>query len=640
MNDFRNALKRNTIIQLYSDTYTTEGSKYLINSVVGRGGSSICYDVERISDHKRGKLKELYPISYGELKRDLGNHLIYNDCHDIVKHRLNFISAYNTLKQNNKTGAINNFIPDWDVLYSDNTGLGTPYVWMPNPEYGIRFDEYINNIKKKDATLLDVKNIIECISTLTQNIEILHSIGILHLDIKPSNFLILSTINQQYNTSSISLFDVNSIYSPISGTEYISSLGTLGFAAPELIRQKRNLTVSESTDIYSIGATLFYALTGKKYASLSDGPHKREDDREGKYICGYSYISSEINICSILNRFRYSINQDIFNKIINILKHCLNKAIGLRYQKCNELNKELREIIQILNKQIIDDNNPPQLIQGRYEILSVQGHSYGGDTSKIFYLAKDVYTNVPISIEQVKFINNNFDVQNFISRVEIERNLSHHALLNIRDIVAFDSTIYIVRPYAAVEDLDDFIRKNKCDYNMKLKLAKELCEILIYLASLSPQIVILSLSPQYIYVTSDIHIKLFDFSNPNVINQNIISISYNWQENYRPPEVWVKDLIDIRTNIYMFGEILYFIFTGLHRYSGVKDSEYDYNLEKLNEGNYISNKKLKNIIEKCTQYDPNDRYQNPKELMYDLEHIDDLPSKKCMFRRRKAPPKL
>jgi serine/threonine protein kinase len=71
---------------------------------------------------------------------------------------------------------------------------------------------------------------------------------------------------------------------------------------------------------------------------------------------------------------------------------------------------------------------------------------------------------------------------------------------------------------------------------------------------------------------------------------------------------------DARTDIYCLGATLYHLVTGMN------PCEPPYEIKPIREINPGLSAGLERIILKCTQRDPNDRYQSAAELMYALEH--------------------
>jgi serine/threonine-protein kinase len=86
-------------------------------------------------------------------------------------------------------------------------------------------------------------------------LAVAHELGIIHRDIKPSNLLI--TRDGRCKLTDFGLVRLDDPNHPMDFTE--KSVGTPHFMAPEVIRQESQ---GPALDIYSLGATLYYALTG------------------------------------------------------------------------------------------------------------------------------------------------------------------------------------------------------------------------------------------------------------------------------------------------------------------------------------------------------------------------------------------
>ena len=111
-------------------------------------------------------------------------------------------------------------------------------------------------------------------------LEFMHQRGIIHRDLKPQNILLQVTDNAPPAPSRlvarIADFGIAKKYSEAGGsllTQAGAFMGAPLFMPPEQMRDARN--VREPADLYSLGVTLYYLLTGKY---PYDFPTKREID--------------------------------------------------------------------------------------------------------------------------------------------------------------------------------------------------------------------------------------------------------------------------------------------------------------------------------------------------------------------------
>jgi hypothetical protein len=102
---------------------------------------------------------------------------------------------------------------------------------------------------------LPVKQAMDIAWDIASGLEALHAAGIVHRDIKPSNVLLGKDGTVKITDFGIAR-DVSELHR-LTATGDL--LGTLGFAAPE---QFAKTTVDGRADLYSLGVTLHYMLTG------------------------------------------------------------------------------------------------------------------------------------------------------------------------------------------------------------------------------------------------------------------------------------------------------------------------------------------------------------------------------------------
>ncbi|MCI5678661.1 MAG: hypothetical protein MR278_01550 [Bacteroidales bacterium] len=305
---------------------------------VGEGGSAICY--EAVCGNKTGRLKEFYPWQYGgnmRMKRTASHQLLpfhplkvkqfHGLCDVFAETYLKLEKAKKTNKNNE---VLNNFVPPYEVLYGlDENGVrGSVYIWTPDDKQGIGFDTYLAEVRKNPDEFgwKKLYEIVCIFYTLTDCVRVLHEAGFLHLDLKPSNFLIPFTGGRELNTRTISLFDVNTLYDIDSSIPMIA--GSKGTQAPE-VRKGR---ADNRSDIYSIGGMLFQAV-------IVD---ENDDDLQGRYFDGlYEFIEYLVEHSTLLRGSDFAGDRYVRYWLKTILKKCLARNPASRYGCCEELMKDL-----------------------------------------------------------------------------------------------------------------------------------------------------------------------------------------------------------------------------------------------------------------------------------------------------------
>lgn len=355
-------LKEGQKIQLSSKPGGHEKVTFEILKVIGIGSSAVCYEAVRESDGKIGKLKEFYPADvvtgsqryYYSLKRLDNGQLIPGKgterrfsslCED-------YLSAYKLLNkvtaENTRNQVLKNFIQNCEILYgcldmsAENNFLTRLIVGTKNEEFpeqatvyiwssgivGQSFDDYIKEIRKNPEKNADYRlhDILEVMIALTDGIKSLHTAGLLHLDIKPSNFIVAFDSDMNINASNISLFDVDTIYSAYS--EIPKLAGTKGFQAPEVKTGKAD----NRADLYSIGATLFNAIV------ISD------DIPDGLYNDAYyENIDQLVRHSKLIKGSESNSDVHLMKKLADILKKCLAVSRRNRYEGASQLLDDLKD---------------------------------------------------------------------------------------------------------------------------------------------------------------------------------------------------------------------------------------------------------------------------------------------------------
>lgn len=122
---------------------------------------------------------------------------------------------------------------------------------------GIIYLEYIKGVDLGKVRIenLSSKEKFSIIKQILDAIEISHSNGIIHRDLNPNNIMI--TDDKQVKVIDFGICKINDMIS----TETVYAFGTNAYSAPEVHQHSENAT--EKSDLYSIGAIIYYLFTGK-----------------------------------------------------------------------------------------------------------------------------------------------------------------------------------------------------------------------------------------------------------------------------------------------------------------------------------------------------------------------------------------
>ena len=260
------------------------------------------------------------------------------------------------------------------------------------------------------------------------------------------------------------------------------------------------------------------------------------------------------------------------------------------------------------------------VIDGKYKILNEIGH---GGMSNV-YLAINERANKPWAVKEVrKSLNKDFNLlrQSLIMETDLLKKLKHPNLPSIIDVIDSDENFLIVMDYIEGNTLERLLIEEGAQSQEKvIDWALQLCDVLNYLHTQAAPIIYRDMKPSNIMLKSDGSVVLIDFGTAREYKeQNVADTTFLGTNGYAAPEQFGgMGQTDARTDIYCLGTTLY------HLVTGHNPSEPPYEIYPITKWNPQLSTGLKSIIQKCTQKNPNDRYQTVKELQYDLKHYKDL----------------
>lgn len=260
------------------------------------------------------------------------------------------------------------------------------------------------------------------------------------------------------------------------------------------------------------------------------------------------------------------------------------------------------------------------IIDGKYKILNVIGK--GG--MSVVYLAMNERANKQWAIKEIRKDGvQNYDVvkQGLVAETDILKRLSHPNLPSIIDVIDCDDTFLIVMDYIEGKPLIDALMREGAQPQEKvIEWAKQICDVLGYLHSRKPPIIYRDMKPANVMLKPDGNIMIIDFGTAREYKTaSVADTTCLGTQGYAAPEQFGgHGQTDARTDIYCLGATLYHLLTGHNPCLP------PYEMYPIRQWNASLSSGLEEIILKCTQKNPNDRYQSCAELMYALEHYNEL----------------
>jgi len=269
------------------------------------------------------------------------------------------------------------------------------------------------------------------------------------------------------------------------------------------------------------------------------------------------------------------------------------------------------------------------ILGDRYELLEKIGE---GGMSEV-YKAKCHKLNrfVAVKILKKQFADNKEISQKFKREATAIANLSDANIVNVLDVGTQDDIDYIVMEYVSGKTLKELINySGKLTYNTTIKIALQIAKALD--CAHRNNIIHRDIKPQNILVTETGEVKVTDFGIAKSTDSQTITntTSIIGSAHYLSPEQAKGTYIDFRSDIYSFGIVLYEMVTGRLPFEG--ESPVTVALKHLQEEpvppkniNSAIPDSLNKLILKAIEKEPIKRYQNAKEIIQDLQKIQENP---------------
>ncbi len=412
---------------------------YIIDRVIGDGANSIVYEAHYIDNAYRRhdvRLKECYPFA-SDIQR-IGMELVWADATVSTDDKVAFTTAYHKLLDFQNTTKLRNSTAHIFDLCEAN---GTLYSVMDVNE-GQTFEQ------DKSKSLSDI---LKTTLALARVVEKYHNNGFLHLDIKPSNFLVIPETREL-----VILFDVDSVTTieNIKSGQVKCVPYSKGWAAPEQMQGKIN-KLCPATDIYSIGAILFQKVMGRAVENEDIGVFA-DWDFEGELFD--------------------DVNPAIKRLLREIFKKTLAANIKRRYQTTSELIDALDNALLVADqKQYIISNVPASYIDfvGRKYELSMIHNAFDSGTKALFIqgfagigkseIAKKYVEEAKLKYDAIVFHHYTGHLKDVIKTLSVANNTEEITLSKAKILCQNAKVLFVIDNYDSKEyddildDMDSYL---------------------------------------------------------------------------------------------------------------------------------------------------------------------------------------
>ena len=267
-----------------------QGGKYRIIKSIGRGGFGITYLAEQVMAERKVCIKEFFPKDYYHRDSDTNTLTLTSNgfAESMNRFKAKFIKEAQTIANLDHA----NIIHIHDVFEENDTA----YYVMEYIEGGSLHDI----VKERGA--LPESLALKYIRDVALALDHIHEQSINHLDVKPGNIM----VRTKGDSCILIDFGLSKHYDAGGNQTSSTPVGVShGFAPFEQYKSGGVKDFSPSTDIYSLGATLYYLVTGTVPPSATDM------GREGVEVPSNLSLGVQRAIRSAMNYWREDRPQSI-----------------------------------------------------------------------------------------------------------------------------------------------------------------------------------------------------------------------------------------------------------------------------------------------------------------------------------------
>jgi len=373
-----------------------------------------------------------------------------------------------------------------------------------------------------------------------------HKKNVVHRDLKPSNIKIGID-----NVVKIMDFGIAKVMDSSVLTSMLTLKGTVEYMSPEQCQE--GVSEEKESDIYSFGIILYEMVTGEvpfssQYWYNVLRQHMEEKPRNPRQL--NAHIPEELDVC--------------------IMK-CLEKDPAKRFSSMEELGKAVEESV---SKVSADDTvlGCNQVIEGRYRLDKRLTHK--GQCT--VYRGMDLTTGETVAVKLLPwYMSDNAEYRERLKREAhtLER-LTHNHIVKFRSKLMTDDNIYVVIEWVEGKTLSELIGTDAPLPLIRVRnILRQTCAALTYLHN--NNIVHRDIKGSNIMVGSNDRVTLLDFGIVRLPDSKVTTMGQViGTPKYMSPEQCRGERVDVRSDVYSLGILVFEMLTGSFPYKARSTDAY------------------------------------------------------------------